>query len=105
MIAALLLILGMTASAVFADGSGDTFFYDDAGILTQTELDAVNARLQEISDAQQCGVYVKTTDDFNGKTPNEYADDFYDMIYYKHEEYLVSVKSWHIEVNHGYSLQ
>ena len=78
MIAALLLVLGMTSSAVFAEDGGDTFFYDDAGILTQTELDTVNTRLQEVSDSQQCGVYVKTTDDFNGKTPNEYADDFYD---------------------------
>ena len=27
----------MTSSAVFAEDGGDTFFYDDAGILTQTE--------------------------------------------------------------------
>lgn len=76
MIAALLLVLGLSSSMAFAEGG--MFFYDDASILTQTELDTVNARLKEISDAQQCGVYVKTTDDFNGKTPNEYADDFYD---------------------------
>lgn len=78
MIAALLLVFGLSSSAVFAEGSGDMFFYDDAGILTQTELAPVNSRLQEISDAQQCGVYVKTTNDFNGLTPNAYADDFYD---------------------------
>ena len=48
MIAALLLVLGMTSSAVFAEDGGDTFFYDDAGILTQTELDTVNTRLQEV---------------------------------------------------------
>ena len=76
MIAALLIVLGLSASAVFAEDGA--FFYDDAGILTQTELDRVDAILQEVSEAQQCGVYVKTTDDFNGKTPNEYADDFYD---------------------------
>ena len=76
MIAALLLVLGLSSSVAFAEDG--TFFYDDAGILTQTGLERVDTRLQEVSDEQQCGVYVKKKDDFNGKTPNEYADDFYD---------------------------
>lgn len=51
---------------------------DDAGLLTEEEADALLDKLEEISERQECEVAVVTVDSLEGKTSQEYADDFYD---------------------------
>lgn len=51
---------------------------DQAGLLTDAEQSALLARLDEISRRQQTDVVVVTTNALNGKTPEAFADDFYD---------------------------
>lgn len=51
---------------------------DNAGLLTDSEQSQLLNKLDEISDRQQVDVVVVTTDSLKGKTPEAYADDFYD---------------------------
>ncbi len=51
---------------------------DMANILSKSEESRVLAALDEISRRQQLDIVVVTADTLDGKTPMEYADDFYD---------------------------
>ena len=51
---------------------------DNAGLLTDTEQKELLAKLDEISERQQADIVVVTTNTLNGKTPVDYADNFYD---------------------------
>lgn len=51
---------------------------DDANLLSDSEEQELLAKLDEISERQQMDVAVVTVDSLEGKTPEAYADDFYD---------------------------
>ena len=51
---------------------------DEAGLLNEEEADALLDKLEEISERQECEVAVVTVDSLEGKTSQDYADDFYD---------------------------
>ena len=51
---------------------------DMADLLQESEEKALLALLDEMSERQQLDIVVVTANTLNGKTPMEYADDFYD---------------------------
>lgn len=51
---------------------------DNADLLTTSEETALLEQLDEISESQQADVVIVTTNTLDGKTPMEYADDFFD---------------------------
>ena len=51
---------------------------DGADLLDDSEEEELLNELDEISERQQCDVVVVTADSLDGKTPEAYADDFYD---------------------------
>lgn len=51
---------------------------DEADLLSDSEESRLLAKLDEISERQQCDVVVATVNSLEGKTAMEYADDFYD---------------------------
>lgn len=51
---------------------------DGADLLDSNEEASLVKMLDEISERQQCDVAVVTVDGLKGKTPQAYADDFYD---------------------------
>ncbi len=51
---------------------------DEAGLLTEEEESGLLEALDEVSERQQCDVVIVTVDGLQGKTPEAYADDFYD---------------------------
>lgn len=51
---------------------------DYAGLLTDSEQVELLAKLNEISVRQQADIVVVTANTLEGKTPESYADDFYD---------------------------
>ena len=51
---------------------------DDADLLTSFEEQQLTAKLDEISERQQFDVVVVTADYLGGKSPMEYADDYFD---------------------------
>lgn len=52
--------------------------FDDAGLFTGDETTKLETRIDEVRDAQNVDVAVLTVEDAEGKTAEEYADDFYD---------------------------
>ncbi len=75
----LLLTLGVSSGVVFAEGEGSSVYMQDtSSILSQEDQAALETRLSEITVEQNCGVYIRTTSDFEGKEPQAYADDYYD---------------------------
>ena len=76
-IMALLLTLGLAAGSSFA-AEKTSYFIDDASIVSSETQKEIDSRLADISKAQKSGVYLMTTDDFQGMTPQEFADFVYE---------------------------
>ena len=75
---ALLLTLGLAAGSSFAAEKTSRFYkvtHPSSRSETRKEIDS---RLADISKAQKSGVYLMTTDDFQGMTPQEFADFVYE---------------------------
>ena len=51
---------------------------DNADLLTSSEESTLLSKIDEISERQQTDIVVVTVNTLDGKTPMEYADDFYD---------------------------
>ncbi|MGN0463190.1 MAG: TPM domain-containing protein [Acutalibacteraceae bacterium] len=74
----LALIICLTAVIPsFAAGSMPRLV-DNADLLTDSEESALLTKLDEISERQQADIVVVTVNTLDGKTPMDYADDFYD---------------------------
>lgn len=77
---------------------------DDADLLTAEEEANVEAMLDEISERQQFDVAVVTTDSLDGKSAQDFADDYYDYNGYGMGENYdgamlvvsMSEREWHI---------
>lgn len=59
---------------------------DDADILDSSEEEELETELDRISEEYQCDVAVVTTVGTEGRTAQEYADDFYDYFGYGYGE-------------------
>ena len=82
MLVAVLLFLLCVVQNVNAEdvpaGSELPRLVDDADILTDSEEKELNQQLDTVSEEQECDVIIVTVDSLNGKTVEEYADDYYD---------------------------
>lgn len=59
---------------------------DEADLLSDSEETDLLAKLDEMSERQECDVVVATVNSLEGKTAMEYADDFYDYNGYGYGE-------------------
>lgn len=60
-------------------GAGaENLLVDEADLLTESEENEIETLLTEISERNECAVAILTTDDLDGKTAQEFADDYYD---------------------------
>lgn len=84
---------------------------DDADLLSESEEGELQDELDEISERQEFDVAVVTVNSLDGKTAEEYADDFYDYHGYgfgaDHDGILLLVsmeaRDWHITTT-GYGI-
>ena len=74
--AALLLCI-IAAAPVFGE-EHPARLVDGASLLTAEEAGVLLEKLDAVSERQQVDVAVVTTETLDGKTPREYADDYYD---------------------------
>ncbi len=58
-----------------------THVYDEAGLLSDEEAAVLEQRCREIETQNRIHILMVTTEDTEGKTQEEYADDFYDSVY------------------------
>ncbi|MBO4339062.1 MAG: TPM domain-containing protein [Clostridia bacterium] len=71
---------------VFAEGEHPPILVDEAGLLTQSEFDSLNEKLNTLSTTLSFDIVVVTVNDIDGKTPMEYSDDYYDYNGYGYGE-------------------
>ncbi len=72
----LLITIYSLALPIFA--AADTKVYDYANLLTLEQIDALEVSATEIAETYQVDIGIVTTSDAEGKSSEEYADDFYD---------------------------
>ncbi len=68
-------LMQMMLLPVFA---ADNRVFDDAGLLSDEEITRANEMISHIIDTYQCDVVVVTTNDSEGKSAMDYADDYFD---------------------------
>ncbi|MBO5247638.1 MAG: TPM domain-containing protein [Eubacterium sp.] len=80
---------------------------DEAGLMTEDEIAALASELQVIQDSFNMDAVVVTVDSLDGKTPMEYADDYYDYNGYCEDGLLLlvcmSTRDWWISTS-GYGI-
>ena len=72
-----LVLLFFPVSPVFAAEDAPRLV-DGADLLTDSEETALRDKLDEISERPQVDMVIVTTDSLEGKSPKEFADDYYD---------------------------
>lgn len=68
----------VTGAAGRVDASDGRRVYDMAGLLTEDEIAGFEQTIGEYRDRMKLDIVVVTTEDSEGKSAMEYADDFYD---------------------------
>lgn len=92
------LLAGMSASAE------ESYVYDWAELMSEAERLELHAMAMKLSDDWEMNFVAATTDDTQGKTTQEYADDFYDELFPENEEedvilYLIDMEHREIYVS------
>lgn len=107
----ILFILSIGFINILADQVHPSRLEDSASTLTSSEKILLISMLDEISTKQNCDIAIVTIDDLDGKTPQQYADDYYDYNNYGLGEnkdgilLLISTNSrdWYIST-HGFGI-
>lgn len=69
---------GSSTLAVSTNVQSLPLVVDNAGLLSSTDQAKLEQQLEQISNKQQCQVIVLTTNSLSGKSPMNYADDYFD---------------------------
>ena len=99
-----LLLTALSIYPVFAAKDAAPRLVDQADLLSDSEEKELLAKLDEISERQRADIVVVTRKSLKGKTPMEYADDFYDNKNYGYGDekdgvlFLISMeeRDWYI---------
>lgn len=99
-----LCLLAVCVSPVFAS---NPLLVDEAQLLSSGERAALDSKLNEISARQGLDIVVVTVDSTDGKSPMEYADDYYDYNGYRSDGILLLIsmeeRDWWISTT-GYGI-
>lgn len=89
------LILLFTALPVFAEEGVDPnlpekriapYFTDGANLLSRDDQILLNKKLEELSQKEKMDIVIVTATDLGGKSPQSYADDFFDYNGFGYDE-------------------
>ena len=69
----------------------DQKLYDYSKLLTEEEAQEIETLSRETADRIQMDIVIVTTDDDEGKSPMDYADDFYDYNGFGYGEYKYGI--------------
>lgn len=104
------ILFAFFSSSIFASETKKRFV-DDANLLTSSESESLSSKLDEISERQNCDVVIVTEKSIGDKTPEAYADDYFDYNNYgmgkSHDGLLLLVnmekRDFHIST-YGYAI-
>ena len=109
-VSVLLCFLMLLAAPAFALSgvSAEPRVVDDANLMSDYDKSQLELRLREISTKQEMDLVVVTANTLGGKSPMEYADDYYDYNGYTDDGALLLVsmedRDWWISTK-GYGMQ
>ena len=98
---ALSLIIPLTAFAAKTN-----YVVDGADLLSKTEESELREKLENLSEKYDFDIVALTVDDLEGKSPMEYADDYYDYNGYREDGCILLISSdrdWWISTK-GYGI-
>ena len=87
----LMLILCLVAGLSLTAYASSNHLVDDAGLLTDTEAANLEAKLSQISDRHNVDIVIVAVDSTDGKSPMDFADDYYDYNGYREDGILLLV--------------
>lgn len=87
----LMLILCFVAGLTLTAYASSNHLEDSAGLLTGTEAANLEAKLSQISDRHNVDIVIVTVDSTDGKSPMDFADDYYDYNGYRADGILLLV--------------
>ena len=87
----LMLILCLVAGLSLTAYASSNHLVDDAGLLTDTEAANLEAKLSQISDRHNVDIVIVAVDSTDGKSPMDFADDYYDYNGYRADGILLLV--------------
>ncbi|MBR5930765.1 MAG: TPM domain-containing protein [Lachnospiraceae bacterium] len=90
---AILTVLAITLSISLTAFAAYERIDDKAGLLTEEEAAEVSAKLDEVSQKLGADVVVVTINDLEGKTEEEYADDYYESKLYASDGVLLLINA------------
>lgn len=85
---ALALIVPITVFAEKAD-----YVVDKGNLLSSSEEEELTKKLEALSEKYEFDIVALTVDDLEGKTPMEYADDYYDYNGYRNDGCLLLIST------------
>lgn len=88
---ALMLTLCLLTVCILPVSALSAHLVDEAGLLTGAEAAEIEAKLSEISSRQGVDLVIVTVDSTDGKSPMDYADDYYDYHDYRADGILLLV--------------
>ena len=77
-ITAVIVFMLMTIMMVVPVFAYEERVFDESGLFTEDEITQINEEIDYIRNTYACDVVVVTTDDSEGKSAVEYADDYFD---------------------------
>lgn len=108
-IAVFFLVILCLASMIpaMAEEAAPPRLVDNAGVLTSSEASRVQEKLDKISEKHGMDIVIVTTKSLDGKSPQAYADDFYDYNHYRKDGILLllcpTTRDWYISTT-GYGI-
>lgn len=87
----LMLILCLVAGLSLTAYASSNHLVDEAGLLTDTEAANLEAKLSQISDRHNVDIVIVAVDSTDGKSPMDFADDYYDYNGYREDGILLLV--------------
>lgn len=85
-LAVLLALIICSSFVVFASASSNDYVVDEANLLTRSEEEELNEKLQAFAEKNKSEIVIVTVDDLGFKSAREYADDYYDYNGYGYGE-------------------
>lgn len=110
----LIIVLALAVTlfvTAFAQGEHPSRLVDDAGLLTESEFSLLEEKFNSLSEELNFDIVVVTVDGLDGKSPMDFADDYYDYNGYgygaNHDGclFLISMeeRDWYISTT-GYGI-
>lgn len=70
---------GTENDAAETEAVAENYVFDEAWLMTESEISELNAQIHSMKEKTDWDIFAVTTNDAQGKSSMEYADDFYDM--------------------------